>query len=88
MKNPYEGGFLHMIWNVKNFMIKALVFALVISLGLTFLAIKTFLHILNHLYIFAGKRVSIEILYLSIYIGIILVLELVEIICNKHLTKM
>ncbi|MCR3758398.1 hypothetical protein KYB31_05240 [Clostridium felsineum] len=87
MENPYEDGFLHMICNLKNFMIKVLIFIVVISFGLTFLALKTFLHILNFLYIWSGKRVGVEIFCVLIYIGIILALKLTEIICNKHLTK-
>lgn len=87
MKNPYGQGFLHVIWEVKNVLIKILIVVVVIAVGLALSSVSTLLHILNYLYIFSGNRASVEILWLLIYIGIILVLELIEIICKKYLLK-
>lgn len=87
MKNPYGQGFLHMIWNVKNVLIKILIIVVVIAVGLALSSVSTLLHILNYLYIFSGNRVSIEILWLLIYVGVILILEFFEIICKRRLLK-
>ncbi|PJI09167.1 MULTISPECIES: hypothetical protein [Clostridium] len=87
MKNPYGQGFLHMIWNVKNVLIKILIIVVVIAVGLALSSVSTLLHILNYLYIFSGNKVSIEILWLLIYVGVVLILKFFEIICKKHLLK-
>lgn len=80
----HENKLLNGIHHVKKTLFQILIVAVSISLGLILLAFSTFLHILNDIYIFSGKRPLLELLCIVVFVGIILILDMVEKTMKKH----